>query len=663
MLVLGLNGGCDSIFDIFLGFPEHAYHDSAAILMEDGRVIAGIEEERISRIKHTNKIWRSSVEFCLSYTNKKLSDIDYIVFYSDEHILDQLIHSYQINNPVFTEFSNAKEFFRYLFLREFSYELQIRQICFLDHHTAHAAASYYLSGFESCLVLTIDGLGDNVSTKVIEVNKKQFSVLLSKSEEHSLGLLYWEVIRFLGYGHFDEYKVMGLSPYGCSDTYKRQFQNFYTLLPNGDYSLHRERIIELFEILTPRKKDEPFTQIHMDIAATLQNTLETIVFHILNYFQKSTDQTCLAISGGVGQNSSMNGKILYSNLFKEIFIPSFSGDSGCAYGAAAYISHKVSHDLPSFRVMHSFWGTAIENEKVEVILNHWQQFLDFERMTNRSEQVADLIEKGAVVGWMQGRSEFGPRALGNRSIIADPRIASHKQTINGMIKMRESYRPFAPSVLEERVQDFFEIPGEQSAFPFMSFVLNVLPEWRQQLPAVTHTDGSARLQTVSRSTNPEYWQLIEAFGRKTGIPILLNTSFNNNAEPIVDSITDGIVCYLTSGLNYLVVGDYLVHKKEWKNVNLASLKVDLPKAIVLIKESRYINYLVREASYHLVWNYNSSRRFSLSENCYHILNNTDNIKSIAQLIEVLKLNSDQKNRLFEELFNLWSERLIILNPA
>lgn len=662
MFVLGLNGGGDAVFDAYFGLSEHAYHDTAAVLMQDGIVIAGIEEERLTRIKHTNKIWALSVRFCLDQANIQLEDIDYIAVYSNEDALNKVLKQQQLNNPLFYEIGDARKFFNYLFQREFNYCLKDKQLVFVDHHTTHAATAYYMSGFKDSLVLTIDGLGDEVATNVIDVRNKHFDYLLTKPGADSLGLLYWEVIRFLGYSHFDEYKVMGLSPYGCSETYKEPFRRLYTLLPNGDYSLHRDRAIELFGILTPRQKDAPFTQVHMDIAAALQEALETIVFHILGHFQQVTGHTRLVISGGVGQNSSMNGKILRSGLFEDVFLPSFAGDSGCAYGAAAYVAHRMQPELPVARTSHAYWGTPIHDDEIGSALESWDSFLQIEKMQNRSEQIADLMIDGAVIGWVQGRSEFGPRALGNRSILADPRVASHKETINAMIKMREGYRPFAPSILEERVRDFFEVPTEHADFPFMSFVLKVKPEWRAQLPAITHVDGSARLQTVSRATNPSYWELIDAFGSKTGIPILLNTSFNNNAEPIVDSIDDAVVCYLTSGLDYLVVGDYLARKKDWQPEDLAGLIVSLPKAAVLLREDRYISHSERGFSYALVWNYDSARRHVLSEAWYKILQAADGEQSVGGLMFILGFSMEQQAQVLEELPGLWSDRLLVLRP-
>ncbi|MFZ2407402.1 MAG: carbamoyltransferase C-terminal domain-containing protein [Methylobacter sp.] len=662
MLILGLTGGIDPVFDALDLANTGLGHDSSAVLIEHGKVIAGIEEERLNRIKHSNKIWASSVRFCLESANKSLADVDAIAFYAGEDFLNNTLNKFRLTTPLLNRFPDVRHLYQYLFEREFGYRLNPQIFHFVHHHVAHAAASYYLSGFDRSLVLTIDGEGDDVSAMVVDANGKDFNLLGTKSVPDSLGHFYLKVIAFLGYKDFDEYKVMGLAPYGDPAVYRQQLNRFYELLPDGDYTIHQDRIMEMYDIVQPRGRDDPFTQVHMDIAAALQEALETIVFHILRHFRQLTGHTRLVISGGVGQNSSMNGKILCSGLFEDVFLPSFAGDSGCAYGAAAYVAHRMQPELPFARVAHAYWGTPIHDDEVGGALEAWNAFLQIEKLASRSEQVADLMIDGAVIGWVQGRSEFGPRALGNRSILADPRVASHKETINAMIKMREGYRPFAPSIQEEWVRDFFEVPGEHADFPFMSFVLNVKPEWRQQLPAITHVDGSARLQTVSRAANPRYWELIDAFGRKTGIPILLNTSFNNHAEPIVDSIDDAVVCYLTSGLDYLVVGDYLVRKKAWQPGDLAGLIVSLPKAAVLLREDRYVSDSERGFSYSLVWNYDSSRRHALSEAWYTILQAADGEQSVGQLMFMLGFSKERQALALEELPGLWSDRLPVLRP-
>jgi len=663
MWVLGLTGGIDSLFAMTQLPNTGLGHDSAAVLLENGEAVCAIEEERLSRIKHTNKMASSSVVFCLETAQKSLGELDAIAVYASEDFLNEKLQEFGLHTPALSAFSDIKNLYQFLFEREFGVSVDRDKFRFVHHHLAHAAGSYYLSGFDKALILTLDGEGDDVSSMVIDANGKDFNRLKTQSVADSLGHFYLRVIAFLGYKDFDEYKVMGLAPYGNPAVYREMLSRFYELLPDGDYRIHAARILDMYAILQPRRRDEAFTQVHMDIAAALQEALEVIVFHVLRHYQKSTGHTRLVISGGVGQNSSMNGKILNSKLFEAVFVPSFAGDSGCAYGAAAYVAHQLQPELPFRGVSHAYWGTPIEDDEVGAVLADWQAFLQIEKMADRAAQVSDLIIDGAVVGWVQGRCEFGPRALGNRSIIADPRVASHKETINAMIKMREGYRPFAPSVLAERVRDFFEVPGEQADFPFMSCVLNVKPEWREQLPAITHVDGSARLQTVRKDDNPRYWELIESFGRKTGVPILLNTSFNNNAEPIVDSVDDAVVCYLTSGLDYLVVGDYLVRKKGWGNEALAQLVVSLPKAAVLLREDRYVSHDERGFGHFLVWNYDTARRHPLSEAWYKILQAADGRQRLGVLAFVLGLTTAEISQVFEELPALWSDRLLVLQPA
>jgi carbamoyltransferase len=663
MVVLGLTGGIDSIFLKTMMPSTGLGHDSSTVLLNESEVVCAIEEERLNRLKHTNKFCSSATKSCLEKNLTTLPVLAAIAIYASENFLNRKLKEFGLYTPELNHFSNIKHLYQFLFEREFGILVDQDKFHFVNHHMAHAAGSYYLSGFDKTLILTIDGEGDDVSSMIIDANDKNFNVLKTKSVSDSLGHFYLKVIAFLGYKDFDEYKVMGLAPYGNPAVYREQLSRFYDLLPYGDFCIRQDRILEMYEILQPRQHGEAFTQVHMDIAAALQEALEGIVFHVLRHFQKLTGHTRLVISGGVGQNSSMNGKILNSGLFEEVFVPSFAGDSGCAYGAAAYVAHQLQPDLPFKKITHAYWGTRIDDGEIADTLEAWQNFATIEKIADRSDHISNLIIDGAVIGWVQGRSEFGPRALGNRSIIADPRIDSHKETINAMIKMRESYRPFAPSVLAERVRDFFEVPGKQEDFPFMSFVLNVRPEWREQLPAITHVDGSARLQTVNKDDNPRYWELIEAFGHKTGIPILLNTSFNNNAEPIVDSIDDAVVCYLTSGLNYLVVGDYLVTKKDWGNEQLATLIVTMPKAAVLSREDRYISYTERDFSHFLSWNYDTSQRYPLSDVWYQVLQQADGLRTVLQLMNDLRFQVEQQDQVFEELLGLWSDRLIILHPG
>jgi carbamoyltransferase len=387
------------------------------------------------------------------------------------------------------------------------------------------------------------------------------------------------VIALLGYVFTEEYKVMGLAPYGNPARFRRAFRDIYALLPQGDFLLRWDLIGTLNKLVPARKRQDPLEQIHADLAAALQETLEDIVLHVVRYFRELTGNTRLCLAGGVAHNCSLNGKLLYTGLFDDIFVHPASHDAGCAIGAGVYpfllgngfrvsgvppiLSIPVATgDSPSYvgdELRTVYWGSDIGSEEIiQATLSEWHEFVHFEAVRDIAARTATMISKGAVVGWVQGRSEFGPRALGNRSIVADPRKAENKDIVNAMVKKREAYRPFAPAILEEYVHDYFDLPVEKNRFPFMTFVVRVRPEKQELLRATTHVDGTARIQTVCREDNPRFWQLIDAFRVITGVPVLLNTSFNNNHEPIVDSVEDAIVSFLTTGLTHLVLGDTLV---------------------------------------------------------------------------------------------------------
>jgi carbamoyltransferase len=338
-----------------------------------------------------------------------------------------------------------------------------------------------------------------------------------------------------------------------------------------------------------------------------------------------------------------------------------TADSGCAIGAALHAARELDPNLPAFRVDQCCWGpTPDREEPIEGALKRWASHIESRRMDDPIAETAALLADGNVIGWVQGGAEFGPRALGNRSILADPRPASHKELINAMIKKREGYRPFAPSVIEERAADFFMLPDGQRDFPFMSFVMSVQPEWREQLGAITHVDGTARLQTVSRGTNPRFWALISAFGEKTGIPMLLNTSFNNNAEPIVNTADEAVVCFLDSGLHYLVVGDYLVSRRTSATEDDLLLTLELPP------ESRCIQELSCRADgtpFTQCWlqrNYDSRRRKAVSQRACDAIRQAG--RTLGEILSTLEIPRAEYPAIIKELRELWSERQIRFAP-
>ncbi len=652
MNIIGINAGPDLVFEQASESSLAYSHDSAAVLVRDGVVVAGMEEERLNRIKHSPKAPIEAIRFCLEQGGIGIEEVDYFAFYLSFH-------------KVKFELELTRAGIQRYIRLAFGYELPAEKIRFVHHHIAHAFSTYAMSRFDKSLIFSVDGSGDGISGMVLTAENRTMKPLRDLTRNDSLGDFYERIIQFLGYRRFDEYKVMGLAPYGDPSVYRSVFKTFYSLLPNGNYRTHIN-IPLLFELCPPRKKAEPFTQQHKDIAAALQEALEDIILHIVTHFKKETNHDYLCLAGGVAHNCTMNGKLLYSGLFKDIFIQPAAHDAGAALGAALHTYHEENPGQPYIPLEHLYWGKDIgSSEEVRQAVQAWDAFVEWEYLGgNTVERTSQLLAEGNVIGWVQGRSEFGPRALGNRSIVADPRPEENKHIINAMVKMREGYRPFAPSVLEEAAEEYYEIPGETKQLPYMIFVVKVKEAKRKALGAVTHVDGTARVQTVSRSTNPKYWDLIHSFGEKTGVPILLNTSFNNNVEPIVDSVKDSIVCYLTTKLNYLVVGDFLVKKKENAQTDFLNLYPQLPQYAQLHLKRKTTASGELAAIAEIGMNYSERHPFGISLNMFTLLSKADGQRTFLEhMQEEGWIDEPRQQALAEELLELWSRRMVNLDPA
>jgi len=661
MLILGLNGGFDPAWDNAFDLARDYVHDAAAVLVKDGEVVAAIEEERLNRIKHCNKTFFASLTSCLDDQGLDLDDLDAIAVYVSEDFLARSLHYLHLHKPHLNVLQSSRDFYKRLFLRELGRAPKPEKFHFVNHHLSHSMSAYAGSGFGDSLVLAIDGAGEDISTQVAQVKDGAFQILAEKGVPDSLGFFYLDVIRFLGYKIYDEYKVMGLAPYGDAAPYRDLFKSFYSLLPDGDYTINKANIFALYGVMKPRQRSEPFTQVHKDIAAALQESLEEIVFHLLRHWRQTTGLDHLAIAGGVAQNSSLNGKLLRSGLFRDIYIPPSAADSGCALGAALAVSRQIDPAWRPRRIEHCFWGPSIgEPDHIRAVLERWSAFITLRPLSDRPAEVAEILAEGKVIGWVQGRSEFGPRSLGNRSILADPRVAEHRETINAMIKKREAYRPFAPSVLAEKMAEVFEVTDGLRSSPFMSSVLPVRPDWRERLPAITHVDGTARLQSVHRDTNPDYWALIAAFEHLTGVPVLLNTSFNNNAEPIVQTVEDAVVCFLTSGLDHLVAGDIIATKTGAGAETILTLTASLPQAAELIRTRRHVGPEQEQWVHDLAWNYDASGRIEISADLYTLLSACDGARTLGDIATALGLAVTPA--LIADLWSAWSDRTIILQP-
>ena len=664
MLIIGFSGGFDPVHpasnqttDYRIVHTPYWYHDAAAVLLDDGRIVAAVEQERLDRIKHSNHFPGEAIERCLSLHGAEVRDVDQFVYYSKEARTDLVVGRFMLQHPTVKPRWTARAVLQDAFYRHFGIDLPTEKLSFVEHHLAHAYSAYMLAGRGEALVVTLDGQGDELAGTVFEGRNGQLRRLLDIPETNSLGNFYTDVIAFLGYSLFDEYKVMGLAPYGDPARYRSLFSELYTLHKQGIFTIHRDRLPLLARIGFPRRSGEQFTQEHKDLAAALQETLEEIVFHWLSHYRHATGLTRLCFSGGVAHNCTLTGKLMRSGIFAEVLVQPASNDAGCALGAALAYQHSARSDELIEPLSHVFLGTSLGTDEAIVSeLAAWAVLLDFHRMDDTPRQVAGLLAEGAVVGWVQGRSEYGPRALGNRSILADPRPAANRDRVNQMIKKREAYRPFAPAVVAERADEFFALSkGIQS--PFMLFSVPVLEPMRAPLGAITHVDGTARVQTVAHTDNSRFHALLSAFGSITGLPILLNTSFNNDVEPIVDSLHDAVSCFLTTGLTHLVVGDWLVQRKSDDFEALLTLVPELP-AHLSLRCDRRLALGDGWKVFHNIHNHVNNRSIEISEPLYDLLMRSNGECTFHEL----QVGTADTIELLREVVKLWDRRVLRLRP-
>ena len=649
MRVVGLNWGVNTLYENPYGLPSNVGHDTAAVLLIDGDPIAAIEQERLDRIKHSNKAPIDAVQSCLEIARLKPSEIDCFAHIGDEDQLELGFRQASLRHPRHQEPVGAREFLRNVLSAGLGEEVPPEKLCFVPHHLSHAFSAAGYSGFDRCLVFVADAQGDNLSGLIATAAGLEIDIRRTLSIDESLGIFYIKVIEFLGYGLFDEYKVMGLAPHGDAGTYRSLFQTFFTLLDGGRYTLNFAELGELYTIPgLPRRHGQPFAQVQCDVAASLQETLERIVLHVLEHERSVTGECNLAMAGGVALNCTMNGRILASGLFDRVFAQPAAHDAGCAVGAALAAEHFAESRRP--RALRDLYlGRDIETaDGIEHTLERWP--MPFRRVEDPAAAAADCIAADEVIGWVQGRSEFGPRALGARSILADPRQAANRERINAMVKRRESYRPFAPSILAEEVVRWFDLPcaARLEDLAYMIQTVQVKTECRPLIPAITHVDGSARPQAVFRHANPLFWRLIDQFRNRTNIPIVLNTSLNNNVEPIADSVEDVLATFVTARLDRLFVGPYLVDKPEQST--FGSLFVHLPGHVRLV--SRYSG--PNRRVYEMGSNHDLLFAHPVSGAVYDMLRTIDGTRTVRAVLEHSGVSEDV-------LWALWSRRLVRLS--
>ena len=589
------------------------FHDAAAALLRDGELIAAVEEERFTRKKHDYEFPQQAIEFCLKRAGIRGGDLDYVVFFEKpfvkfERLLLSGMQTFPRSHRVFREsmvtWLGDKLWIKNLIRKKLG--IDPSRILFSEHHISHAASAFLCSPFEEAAILTVDGVGE-WTTAAVGVGKGTDIRLLKEIRfPHSLGLLYSAFTAFLGFEvNEGEYKVMGMAPFGVP-RFKEEVYKLIRVSPDGSFELDMDyfsfhyssdttfsgKFVALFG--EPRKPNTYFftrgtgfpsyfgeqpsnypelverNQHYADIAASIQSVTEDVILKMAAFAYRETGLSKLCMAGGVALNSVANGRILRESPFVDIYIQPAAGDGGGALGAALYGYHTVLGRPRKFIMDHAYWGADYSDDEIERTLdNQGIRNVHYEDDSRLIERVVDSFLDGKVIGWFQGRAEWGPRGLGNRSILADPRRLDMKDIVNLKIKFREPYRPFAPSVLADQTAKFFEITEPERRYPcrFMLYVVKVKEEKRDELPAITHVDGTGRLQTVCSETAPRYYELIRRFGEATGVPVLLNTSFNLKGEPIVNSPLDALRTFRASGMDALVLGSRFIEKSRMDKVS------------------------------------------------------------------------------------------------
>jgi carbamoyltransferase len=600
------------------------FHDSAAVLLRDGAIVAAAEEERFSRKKHDYDFPVQAIEFCLRRGGIRGQDLDHVVFFEKpflkfERLLFTVLANFPRSRRVFGE-SMVTWLTDKLWVQSIIKErigVPGDRIMFSEHHLSHAASAYLCSPYDEAAILTVDGVGEWATATWGVGRGNDVRLLHDIRFPHSLGLLYSAFTAFLGFEvNEGEYKVMGMAPFGRP----RYVDEVYKLIrvdDDGSFSLDMDAFVfhrstdktfgPRFERLFgpprdprsrffttgsgypayygPRPEDYEAlaaeNQRYADIAASIQVVTEEVLLRMARHVHARTGLRRLCMAGGVALNSVANSRLLRETPFEELFVQPAAGDGGGALGAALWAYHTVLGHPRTAILEHAYWGAEYTSDEIEGFLA--SEGIPYERCESEEallDSVVDALVAGSVVGWFQGRFEWGPRALGNRSILADPRRADMKDIVNTKIKFREPFRPFAPSVLEEYAEEYFDLPDAKRHYParFMLYVVDVRPDKREVLPAITHVDGTGRLQTVQHETNPRYYRLIERFGQATGVPVVLNTSFNLRGEPIVNTPAEAFSTFSRSDMDVLVLGDCLVRKR--------ALRPDGASSAELVRASR-----------------------------------------------------------------------------
>ncbi|WP_437290240.1 carbamoyltransferase C-terminal domain-containing protein [Sorangium sp. So ce406] len=654
MLTLGLAGGLDPVYDCRYDAPQYFTYDAAAVLVEDGQVVAAVEEERLNRVRRTNKFPFDALRACLRQRGVALGDVDRIAYYSGEETANFLVGRLRAAFPELAGIPDARGLLRAAIQREMRCEIDPARIVFVPHLLTHAVSAVAMSGFEQALVYVIDNEGGVFTGTSAAGSRSCLTQLAAFSPQKSLGELCHRAIRALGYSPFEEAEAMELAPQGDPAALRAAMRGVYKLLPDGDYELAFQGLPAVLAKAPGRLRGEPVEQAHKDVIAALEEAISEIVLHVLRHHRTTSGVRRLCLAGGGAQICAVNSRVLASGLFDEVFVQPAAHDAGCALGAALYAGDAPPRRAP---LDHVSWGTDLGTaDAVLPALRRWGALVTAERPAAPARSAAELIAGGAALGWANGRSEMGLVALGRRVIVADPRDERQRGALNAM-KRRAPHRPLSVAMLAEDAAEHLMLPCPPDQLRWKSFALRVRRERGAALAAALHADGTVRAQVVRKEADPRLFALLGAFKEISGVGALLVTSLDNGAEPPAETVDDIVALLLTSGLEAAFVDDALVRKQPAPLEERLRLAVEVPRSTQVCRTRGWHDGARAGDAWELRTSYDRGLRRKISRSAYDVLVNADGRRPAAALLDGAGAD------VADELWALWTERLVRLAPA
>jgi carbamoyltransferase len=663
MFALGLAGGLDAVHEQVLDSPDNYTYDGAAVLLHDGVVVAAMEEERLDRIKHSNKFPVRAIQFCLESRGLRVADLSSIAYYVDELTADALLTRMYLTRPELQKRLDARSLMRAVLGRELGCDIDPSRIRFYEHKLTHAACAMHQSGYSESLVYVIDNAGGLYSGRRDGSGTVSMQTVALTESAKSLQKLCHSLLPYLGLGLFEEYKALALATYGNPKTFEQSVGVLYELLPDGEYRFHLHRAAELLAEIEPPRAGAELSSRHRDLAAALQGAMERIVLHVLAHYRAVTGFRHLCVAGGMAENAWTNSAILYSGLFDSVFVHPAAYDSGCALGAALLASQDAGFPARQSRLQDVNWGSDVgKTSGIAAELERWSGFLKIEPSNDVVHLTAELIARDSLVGWVQGRSHFGTHALGGRNVLADPRSAANRDRVHRALGRTETYRPLTVMVREDDLSDWCELPQGSGPLPFQTFAVRMRPDKRANVAAALHPDGKARVQTVSREVEPLLWRLLGDLGQFTGCAAVLSASLNRSAEPTAESIEDSVACFLGSDLDYLIVGDLIAKKAEPTWASRMALRIALPGYVQLIRRKGWVERQRRGMSDELRTTFAAEARKTITRTLANLLADLDEETPLKDFFASACLDPQGERQLLDEITALWSAGMVVLRP-